>query len=523
MISRVERRPLLGPPVAFARAPLRTGGQYFNRYTLVAAPAELARVPAHASTNVNWLSVGIFFGAHVPIALLMLKSDGVATAHALLTPVIGALWILSRRHLERAAYMAAYITGAEVLWRMTDAQVFWEFGKYATAALLMLALLRAGKTKWALLPLIYFLLLLPSAYLTLQSVDITYARKSLSFNLSGPFALMVCVLFFSNLRMSLEQLQRTFVALIGPLIGIASITALTTYTISTLKFSDQSSKLTSGGFGPNQVSAILGLGALVGMFILLDSKAGWTIKVLIFSAMTLLGVQSAMTFSRGGLYMAVGGAVLASLYLIRDTHSRLTMIVVICAIFVVTNYVVLPYLDAFTGGALSNRFMDTSSTGRDQIIMLDLHMWRENPIFGVGPGMGMLYRVRVLKWVAAHTEYSRLLAEHGVFGAASLLLLVVMAVQGVRRSKTIIGKAMSTAMIAWSFLFMSVDAMRLLAPAFVFGLSYATILSRTSLVPNLSRENLGRATRRARLRLRRRTSINNVPTPQDGKLSSETA
>jgi hypothetical protein len=441
----------------------------------------------------------------------MLVSGGFATAHALLTLIVGGVWILSRDHLERGAYVAAYITGAEVLWRMTDAQVFWEFGKYSTAAVLLLALLRAGRTKWAPVPLIYFLLLLPSAQVTFASLDVAYARKTLSFNLSGPFALMACVLFFSNLRMSLAQLQRTLVTLIAPLIGIASITALTTLTAATLKFSDQSNKITSGGFGPNQVSAILGLGALVAMFILLDSKAGWTLKILIFSAMILLGVQSAMTFSRGGVYMAAAGAILASLYLIRDSQSRLSMIVVICTIFVVTNYVVLPYLDSFTGGALSSRFLDTTSTGRDQIIMIDLRMWSENPIMGVGPGMGMLYRAEEFKWIAAHTEYSRLLGEHGLFGAAAIVLIVVMAVQGVRRSRTIFGRAMAAAMIGWGLLFMSIDAMRLVAPAFAFGLSYATILSRANLVPNLSRDGVGITVRRARVRLQGRAPVNSVP------------
>jgi hypothetical protein len=333
---------------------------------------------------------------------------------------------------------------------------------------------------------------------------------------------MVCVLFFSNLRISLERLQRALLALIAPVIGIASITALTTLTVSTIRFSEQSNKITSGGFGPNQVSAILGLGALVGMFILLDSRAGWALKVLVFSAMILLGAQSAMTFSRGGLYMAAGGAALASLYLIRDPRSRLRMIVVICTTLVVANYAVLPFLDSFTGGALSSRFMDTTSTGRDQIIMLDLRMWSESPIFGVGPGMGMLYRAEEFKWVAAHTEYSRLVGEHGAFGAAAMLLIVVMAVRGVRRSRTIVGKAVAAAMIGWSLLFMSIDAMRLVAPAFAFGLSYATILSRASLVPNLSRDNFGRAARRARVRLRRRAPVN-VPVPPDLGLGSETA
>jgi hypothetical protein len=468
-----------------------------------AAPVNMAPTPAGVSVNNNWLKVGIFFAAHGPLAFLMMSLEAIATAHALFVLVAGTAWIFSKRHMERAAYVGAYITGAEVLWRMTDAQVPWEFGKYSMAVLFILAMVRAGRAKWAVLPLIYFLLLLPSSYMSFQLLSLDNFRKSLSFNLSGPFALMASVWFFSNLKLRIEQFQRMFLALIGPVIGIASVTALITFTASSIRFSDGSNRITSGGFGPNQVSAALGLGVLLAIFFLLDSKTALALKVLMFGAMVLLGVQSALTFSRGGLYMAAGGAILASLYLVRDTNSRIRIVLVVTAIFVVTNYVVLPQLDSFTGGSLSTRFQDTDPTGRDEIIMADLELWKENPVFGVGPGMGQRYRANVMKYVAAHTEYTRLLAEHGVLGAVAIILLIVMAVRGIRRSNTIIGKALAAAMLGWSFLFMMIDAMRLVAPAFTFGLAYATVLmgANLSLIPG--RRVLNRATYPFRPRPRR--------------------
>lgn len=473
---------------------------------LAAAPVGVARMHARASVNNTWFNAGIFYAAHIPLALLMFRFDEIATAHALLTVVIGALWVLSKRHLERAAYVGAYVTGAEVLWRMTDAHVFWEFGKYSAVALFITGLLRAGRTKWAILPLIYFLLLLPSTFMTFERFSLEYARKSLSFNLSGPFALMVSVWFFSNLKVSLEKIHRVFLALTGPVVGIAAITAFTTFSASAISFSTQSNKLTSGGFGPNQVSAILGLSVLFAVFFLMDSRTDSPLKVLMFGTMILLGVQSAMTFSRGGLYMAAGSAVLGSLYLIRDTNSRIRLILVVTAILVVTNYVVLPYLDAFTGGALSTRFESTDPSRRDEIVLADLQIWLENPVFGVGPGRGMLFRFKYVGWVAAHTEFSRLLAEHGIFGAVALLLLLIMAVQGVRRANTIIGKALAASMIGWSFLFMMIDGMRLMAPAFVFGLSYAAIGLKAGLrsIPARRTLNKGMPLRSRRLGRRAR-------------------
>jgi hypothetical protein len=315
---------------------------------------------------------------------------------------------------------------------------------------------------------------------------------------------MVCVWFFSNLRVSAEQLHRLMIVLTGPVVGIASVTAFSTFSASALKFSDQSNKLTSGGFGPNQVSAILGLGVLLSIFILMDSRTGSALKVLMFATMTLLGIQSAMTFSRGGLYAAAGGVVLASFYLIRDFNTRVRLILVVSIVFVITNYIVLPNLDTFTGGALSTRFQDTDPSGRDEIVLADLEIWYDNPILGVGPGRGMLYRFDYVGWVAAHTEYSRLLAEHGVFGLAAFLLLLVMAVQSVRRASTVTGKALAASAIGWALLFMMIDAMRLVAPAFAFGLSYAAIVPKAGLAFRPVRSTLNKGNYLASGRLVRR-------------------
>jgi hypothetical protein len=132
--------------------------------------------------------------------------------------------------------------------------------------------------------------------------------------------------------------------------------------------------------------------------------------------------------------------------------------------------------------------------------MIDLQMWRENPIFGVGPGMGMLYRYSLQKWVAAHTEYSRLVAEHGVFGLLALILLVVMVIQSIRRARTIMGKALAAAMVSWTLLFMMIDGMRLVAPAFAFGLSFAAILPMSRPFRRPGRRGLPKGAHRSQLR-----------------------
>jgi hypothetical protein len=419
-----------------------------------------------------------FFAAHVPLALLAHQFELIATLHALITIGVGLWWAASSnsRRLDRVAYVVAYIVGAEVLWRMADARVFWEVGKYATVAIFVVAMIKNRRLRGPISILAYFLLLLPSAVLTFMQEDLLWFTLHLRFNLSGPLALLASAWFFSNLKLSAGQLQRLFIALIAPTISIAVITLFMTVTAASIKFVDESNHATSGGFGPNQVSTALGFGALLALFCALNRKSSKWFRALMFCAMTFLAVQSALTFSRGGLYTAAGAAVAAFFYLSRDPHSRLSLIIVSVFLFVMVSYVVLPRLNAFTGGALSTRFQNTDLTGRANLVEGDLDLWAENPILGVGPGQAMSYRKSGKRWSAAHTEFSRLLAEHGAFGLAALLLFLVSGARNLRRARGFKSKAMTAAMMGWSCLYMLNAAMRLAAPAFAFGLSFATLL-----------------------------------------------
>jgi O-antigen ligase len=109
--------------------------------------------------------------------------------------------------------------------------------------------------------------------------------------------------------------------------------------------------------------------------------------------------------------------------------------------------------------------------------MADIEIWRDNPLFGVGPGMakGMrgLYYSRA-GTNSAHTEFTRLLSEHGLLGVSALLLLLWMGARNLLRARTTKGKALVGSMMAWSCLYMLNAAMRLVAPAFTFGLMFAT-------------------------------------------------
>jgi O-antigen ligase len=128
---------------------------------------------------------------------------------------------------------------------------------------------------------------------------------------------------------------------------------------------------------------------------------------------------------------------------------------------------VIPFLNNFTEGVLSERFKDTDPTGRDLILKADLYTFLHHPVFGVGIGMAATYRrLFFSRAIEAHTEFSRLLAEHGVFGLVALVLMLWMAWTALRQAQTPGAKAIVATALGWSFLFMATSGMRLVALPF---------------------------------------------------------
>lgn len=414
--------------------------------------------------------ITVLFLAHAFLAVLMIQSSAISTAHALLTVAAG-LWIAATsRTPERVVYAIAYITGAEVLWRMTKAIFFYEGGKYAVVAVIAVAILRSGQFRGFALPFLLFALLLPSLVMPMANVSLEELRGQASFNLSGPFAMMFCIWYFSQVRLQASAFYRTFLFLTAPIVGVGTVTLVGIFSASALRFGNESNFATSGGFGPNQVSAILGLGVL-GLFLyLLLERKNPVLKPILFVTLLFLAAQSAITFSRTGLYNAALSSLAATLYLVRDSRARFKLIGVVIMTFLIANFLVLPLLDGFTGGSLTKRFQSTSLTGRDVLIRADLNIWADNPIFGVGPGGAVPLRAASYREAAAHTEFTRLVAEHGVFGFASMILMGWIALRNLRRARSAQAKAIIIAITIWSIAFMAVTAMRLAAPAVLFGI-----------------------------------------------------
>lgn len=419
------------------------------------------------------LVVLLFLVSHAPLVMAMKDSSSLATIHALGTLALGLFFLAVDREPYRVIYVMAYMVGAQLLWRISQANVYWEYGKYAVSLLLILAMLKYHRlSKADKKPLLYLVLLLPSIF-----VLPVFDRIGISFNLSGPLCLAVAAMFFSTVKLSRAQTARLFIAMLVPIVGVALLATSGTLAHEYLTI-DESSKITSAGYGPNQVSSILGLGGMLTCLYAIIYREKKLIKMLMVALTIWLMAQSALTFSRGGLWTGFGAILVAAFYLIRDRKTRRAILLGGLVFFIIGLYIILPKLDEFTQGKLTERFQNFRPTGRDRILLSDLIIFRGNLLLGVGPGQSKHYRGSLYRYrrARAHTEFSRMLSEHGIFGLMALLILLKMSFQRYRSALTPQQKAIVLSFTIWAMLFMLHAGMRLAAPSFLFGLASATAL-----------------------------------------------
>ena len=90
-------------------------------------------------------------------------------------------------------------------------------------------------------------------------------------------------------------MTKTVWAMVYPIIGILTLAVYSTLTATTINFGSESVFVTSGGYGPNQVSALLGLGAflLIMWMIQTNKKGGRFFSILLVLALV---IQSFLTF-----------------------------------------------------------------------------------------------------------------------------------------------------------------------------------------------------------------------------------
>ena len=399
--------------------------------------------------------------------------------------IIGSYYILSMPDPKNQypILFSAYIVGLEVLLRMTDAKLFWEFGKYSIIYFILLGVVRQRQLLNIFPPiLIYFLLLIPAAFIVPME-SFTMWRQDVAFNLSGPACLAICSIYLYNRKLNMEFLRKILFFLVLPIISMSIYNLMAMPDLSSYHFQPYSNPTTSGGFGPNQVSTLFGLG-IVSILVMQTFRSNlFGLQIIDLFILAIFFSLGLITFSRGGIFAAVISFTIAISYFVFNNQNKIYMISKIT----ITMLVVLMswyFIVTLTDGVLTQRYgigsvsygerLFIDFTGRIEIYKIDFEIFKNNFFSGVGPGHATELRQKYGygKIVAAHVEYSRMLAEHGMFGLISLIILLILPYSTFSNSKLVRCRFIILLFASLAMITMTHSAMRIAMPSFIFGLIF---------------------------------------------------
>ena len=387
---------------------------------------------------------------------------------------------------DEASIFASYLVGMEVVLRGIGASVPWEFGKYSTISLLVVGMIveNIKHLRINTLSAIYFLSLLPAIGI-MPEVPLNSFRKMISGNLSGPLCLFISFLYFRRRIFYEMNLANVFKALMLPIISLIGLIFVRAPSIENITFSSEANFSMSAGFGPNQVSTLLGVSLII-----ISLSRMFNLKIFpkpIYDYMfltTCLGV-ALLTFARGGVIAPII-AISFSYFVTKGVKYKIEYkgIFYIFVLFIGLSY----FSSNFTKGMINDRYaslfnlinpQESKLAGRAKIMALDLEIFRDNFLMGVGPGVA-----RELRWrygyaseIGAHSEFTRMLSEHGLFGLMSLCSILILSFKEYRKridyNKVILG-----CMSIFGILTMFHSAFRIALPGYIYGLAYVVLVLR---------------------------------------------
>ena len=429
----------------------------------------------------NQITYLLFLGFHVLLAFVIYTIPFLSIVYGLLIIFLGTLLLLNTKNRNNEALvLAAYVVGSEVLLRMTGGNIVYEIAKYEVIYFLVLGIFFSGTSKNSFLFLLFILLLLPGIYIGANvlgsEVDI---RKAILFNILGEVTLFVSAIYCYQRKVSLQQLEYIIKGLALPIVSILTYLFLYTPSVKDVITGTQSSFETSGGFGPNQVSTVLGLGMFCFFSLLVVFSKNIKLQLVHLFFLIVASFRGIVTFSRGGIFTAIA-MIMAFIFILywfaNAKAKKIILVLSVSAIFIGSG--VWTYSVTQTDGMIENRYANKDARGREkadklggreQIAETELKMFMENPVWGIGVGKNKEYREQMTGIEAAsHNEITRLLAEHGVFGILAFIILLFTPLILYFNNREHI--FLLPFFIFW-LLTINHTAMRIAAPAFVYALT----------------------------------------------------
>ncbi|HGE5776882.1 O-antigen ligase family protein [Flavobacterium psychrophilum] len=436
------------------------------------------------SKNLSYTTIILL---HIGLGILIYMASKLSIPYGLAILSVGLLTILKTQNTKnQVLYFCAYIVGSEVILRMTGGSLSYEIGKYSVILFMLMGIYFSGFSRNSFLYWIFLILLLPGVLLATVTLKLdTDIQKSIAFNISGPVCLGISALYCYQRKITLKELDNILFCMLCPIITTVTYMFLYTPSVKKIITSTQSNFETSGGFGPNQVSTIVGLGVFIMFSRLVFHSKNKQIIVLSTTLLLIMAFRGIITFSRGGMLSSAVmiALLLLILFFVTQRAAKIKLFWMVVFSFVAF-LIIWSYSSSQTNGLIAKRYANedasgrvksTLLSGREEIIGSEFDMFLANPIFGIGVGKGRENRLESTgESIASHNEISRMLAEHGSLGALGIVILFVTPLVLYTNNRRHI---YLLSFFAFWILTINHAAMRLAAPAFVYALSLLHIYS----------------------------------------------
>ncbi|HEX8269171.1 MAG TPA: O-antigen ligase family protein [Flavobacterium sp.] len=427
----------------------------------------------------------LFLVLHIAIGILLFLLPDAAGIYAIVILVGGLLYVFNKQNSNNEVLLvAAYVVGSEAFLRMTGGNLVYEFSKYAVIIFMTVGIYLRGVAYSATPYWIFLCLLIPGVIVATQTLNYdTEIRKTISFNISGPVCLGIAAIYCYRRKITLEHITDILLAAGLPIVSMTVYLILYTPDIKEVIMGTSSNFETSGGFGPNQVATVLGLGMFVFFSRLVFASRSTVTFIVNLSLAFVIGYRGLITFSRGG--MITGLAMLVALLVITyfriNSKGKVKMNFLWIA-FGVALVAVWSYSSIQTQGLIDKRYSNQDAagrvkesrfTGREEIAATELDYFLESPLLGVGVAKGAELREATGDRVLSHNEITRMMAEHGTLGIIALMILFITPLVlyfGNTHNLYVV-----CFLIFW-ILTINHAAMRLAAPAFIYALSLLKVV-----------------------------------------------
>jgi hypothetical protein len=403
--------------------------------------------------------------------------------------ILFTLYEILRNRIDNYLILAvslAYVLGIELLCRIAETTPYipYEFAKYyflltLTVYIIIVPLKGVSPGFFIVALSLPSLLLIPRDEFRVYFVN----------SFSGIFLTGLIGYVFYKVRIDKANLNRIIMIMLYGLIAITVAVIIRTPDLEEVDFSLAANFETSGNFGSNQVSTVMGMATMLIGLVLLVNLNVFQYKSLQLSLFFLFAVRGLLTFSRGGILAGVlslffSYIVPSGKYKGRLKFSFATFLLVVCSIgiafYFVNRITDEALLDRFKGETdatkrgLRESTLETLTSRRSTLMWAEWQIFLKNPILGVGPGAGYEARKEIVGFrIASHTEVTRLLAEHGLFGLVIAIIFLIFPLRKILRSPVGFDRIISTAFFSFAILTSFHAAMRTTVTPFLWGLACA--------------------------------------------------